>query len=151
MVDECHQLRHLAISPMLLKSDWSPCKLKWMLYILSCGHEEFSLNVESSIKLIDMNHESNFRGVSNWLVSWLVDYGGIAHGPLARYVKLRVAHGPGIPGTFYPPPISKEIVSWWPQHASRHVRDVRAVMHVGIVNPRWRGKRSRHSRRMRNP
>ena len=24
-------------------------------------------------------------------------------------------------------------------------------MHVGIVNPRWRGKRSRHSRRMRNP
>ena len=27
----------------------------------------------------------------------------------------------------------------------------RAVMHVGIVNPRWRGKRSRHSRRMRNP
>ena len=24
------------------------------------------------------------------------------------------------------------------------------VMHVGIANPRWRGKRSRHSRRMRN-
>ena len=29
--------------------------------------------------------------------------------------------------------------------------DARAVMHVGIANPRWRGKRSRHSRRMRNP
>ena len=27
----------------------------------------------------------------------------------------------------------------------------RAVMHVGIANPRWRGKRSLHSRRMRNP
>ena len=26
----------------------------------------------------------------------------------------------------------------------------RAVMHVGIANPRWWGKRSRHSRRMRN-
>ena len=26
-----------------------------------------------------------------------------------------------------------------------------AVMHVEITNPRWRGKRSRHSRRMRNP
>ena len=25
------------------------------------------------------------------------------HGPLARYVKLRVAHAPGIPGTFSPP------------------------------------------------
>ena len=37
------------------------------------------------------------------------------------------------------------------QHASRHVRHARAVMHVRIANPRWRGKRSRHSRRMRNP
>ena len=27
----------------------------------------------------------------------------------------------------------------------------RAVMHAGIANPRWREKRSRHSRRMRNP
>ena len=37
------------------------------------------------------------------------------------------------------------------KHASRHVRHARTVMHVGIANPRWRGKRSRHSRRMRNP
>ena len=37
------------------------------------------------------------------------------------------------------------------RHASRHVRHARAVMHVEIANPRWRGKRSRHSRRMRNP
>ena len=27
----------------------------------------------------------------------------------------------------------------------------RAVMHAGIAEPRWRGKRSRHSQRMRNP
>ena len=33
------------------------------------------------------------------------------HGPLARYVKLRVAHAPGMPGTFSPPPISKETAS----------------------------------------
>ena len=38
--------------------------------------------------------------------------------------------------------------SW---HASRHVRHARAVMHVGIANPRWWWKRSRHSRRMLNP
>ena len=37
------------------------------------------------------------------------------------------------------------------RHASRHVCHARAVMHDGIANPRWRGKRSRHSRRMRNP
>ena len=33
-------------------------------------------------------------------------------------------------------------------HGTCHAR---AVMHVGIANPRWRGKRSRHSWRMRNP
>ena len=32
----------------------------------------------------------------------------------------------------------------------RDARDARAVMHVGIANLRWRGKRSRHSLRMRN-
>ena len=26
------------------------------------------------------------------------------------------------------------------RHASRHVRNARAVMHVGIAKPRWRGK-----------
>ena len=31
------------------------------------------------------------------------------------------------------------------------MRHARAVMHVGIANPRWRGKRPRHSRRMHNP
>ena len=32
-----------------------------------------------------------------------------------------------------------------------NVRDARAVMHVEIAYPRWRGKRSRHSRRMLKP
>ena len=50
---------------------------------------------------------------------------------------------------FPPPPISKETASWRSRHASRHVRDARAVMHVGIAYLRWRGNRSRHSRRMR--
>ena len=37
------------------------------------------------------------------------------------------------------------------RHAPRHVIQARAVIRVGIANPRWRGKYSRHSRRMRNP
>ena len=49
-----------------------------------------------------------------------------------------------MPGTFSPPSTSKE-GSW---HASRRVRHARSVMQVKIANPRWRGKRSRHSRRM---
>ena len=35
---------------------------------------------------------------------WLIS----SNGPLTRYVKLQVAHAPGMPGTFPPPPISKE-------------------------------------------
>ena len=56
------------------------------------------------------------------------------NGHLTRYAKLRVAHAPGMPGTFSPPPISKETTSQWSRHASRHVRQARAVMHVGIAN-----------------
>ena len=52
---------------------------------------------------------------------------------------------------FSPPPILKIITSQLSRHALRHVRDAPAVMHVGIANPQWRGKRSRHSRRMHNP
>ena len=74
----------------------------------------------------------------------------LCHGPLARYVKLRVAHASGMPGTFSLPPASKETACQRSRHASRHVRHARAVMHVGIAKPQWRGKRSRHSRRMRN-
>ena len=32
-----------------------------------------------------------------------------------------------------------------------HGTCARAAIYAGIANPRWRGKRSRHSRRMRNP
>ena len=71
--------------------------------------------------------------------------------PLARYVKLRVAHAPGMPGTFSPP----MGVSDPDMHHGT------CVMHVpwcmpgsltsGFLWSRWRGKRSRHSRRKRNP
>ena len=52
------------------------------------------------------------------------------------------------------PPIDfkgKPLVSDPGMHRVMHVRDARAVMHVGIANLRWRGKHSQHSRRMRNP
>ena len=68
-----------------------------------------------------------------------------------RYSKLRVVHAPGNAENVSPPPTSKETAFKRTRHASRHVRHARAVMHVGIANPRWRGKRSRHSRRMRSP
>ena len=57
-----------------------------------------------------------------------------------RCTKLRVVYAPGMPGTFSPPPTSKETASLRSQHASRHVRHARVVMHVRIANPRWWGK-----------
>ena len=81
-------------------------------------------------------------------ISWRIN--GCMHRPLARYVKLRVAHAPGMPGTFSPPP-----------------RVIDSNMHHGTcVNMPWcmpgsltssffwswwRGKRSQHSWRMCNP
>ena len=54
------------------------------------------------------------------------------HGPLARYIKLRVALAPGMPGTFSPP---------------RRVSDPDIHASIGFPWSRWRAKRSR---RMRN-
>ena len=51
----------------------------------------------------------------------------------------------------FPDPTSNETTSSRSRHASRHAHDSRAVMHVGIANPQWREKRSRHSRHMQNP
>ena len=71
-------------------------------------------------------------------------------GPLAIYVKLLIAHAPGMPGTFSPPP--------WVSDPDMH-RDM-CVTHVlwcipesltrGFLWSRGRGKRSWHSRHMRN-
>ena len=57
----------------------------------------------------------------------------------------------GNAGNVFPPLTSKETASYQSRHAPRHLRHTRAMIHVGIDNPRWRGKRLWHSRRMRNP
>ena len=68
------------------------------------------------------------------------------HGPLTKYVNCGLR-------------MRRECRERFPRHRLQRkplVKDpdmhhARTVMHVGIVNPRWRGKRSRHSRRMRHP
>ena len=74
-----------------------------------------------------------------------------SHGPLARYVKLRFAHGSGMPGTFSPLPR----VSDPNMHHGTCVVYVPWCMLGSLTScflwNRWWGKRSRHSRRMRNP
>ena len=75
----------------------------------------------------------------------------ITHGPLARYVKLWVAHAPGMPGTLSPSPW----VSDPDMHHGTCVTHVPWCMPGSLASSflwnRWLGKRSRHSRRMRNP
>ena len=72
------------------------------------------------------------------------------YGPLARYVKLRVAHAPGMPGTLSPPPR----VSDNDMHHGTWVTHVPWCMPgsltSGLLWSWWRGKHSRHSWRMRN-
>ena len=58
------------------------------------------------------------------------------HGSLARYVKLRVAHAPGMPGTF---PLPQHML--WCMSGS---------LTTDFLWSQWRGKRSRHSRRIRS-
>ena len=72
-------------------------------------------------------------------------------GSLTRYAKLRVAYAPGTPWTFSPPP-------WVSDPDMHHDTDVAHVpwcmpwwLTSGFLWSRWRGKRSRHPRRMRNP
>ena len=72
-----------------------------------------------------------------------------SHGPLTsltRYVKLWVAHAPGMPGTFSPPPR----VSDPDMHHGTCVTHVPWCMPgsltSGFLRTWWRGKRSRHSR-----
>ena len=67
------------------------------------------------------------------------------NGPLARCVKLLVAHAPGMPGIFLPPPRvcdpDMTHVPWC----------MLGSLTRGFLWSRWRGKRSHHSRRMRKP
>ena len=65
--------------------------------------------------------------------------------------KIVVCACAGNAGNVFPATDFKETASKRSRYASQHVRDAHAEMHVGMANPQWRGERSRHSRRMRNP
>ena len=73
------------------------------------------------------------------------------NGPFTRYGQLRVVHAPWMPGMFSPPPrVSDPYI-----HHSTYVTHVPWCMLGSLTSgfrcSRWRGKRSRHSRRMCNP
>ena len=119
--------------------------------------------VKQSDKLVDDNPifsedqdriwqpEHGFVSENIWiLICVSIEY-YLSHGPLTRYVTLRVAHAPGMPGTFSPP----TRVSDPDMHHSTCVTHVSWCMPGSLTSvfiwSRWRGKRSRHSRRMHDP
>ena len=69
----------------------------------------------------------------------------LPNGPLIRYTKFRIAHAPGMPGTVSDPDMHHgTCVTHMPWC-------IPGPLTSGFLWSRWRGKRSRHSRRMRNP
>ena len=73
------------------------------------------------------------------------------HGPLSRYVKLRDAHAQGMPGTFTPPPLISDLDMHHGTCMTHVPGCIPGSLISGFLWNQWRGKRSRHSRRMRNP
>ena len=116
-----------------------------------------SLARVSSTNTFRADKRYNWAFGNNWtwskFFSWISEYNHTQHrhGPLARYVPLRVAHAPGMPGTFPPRPR----VSDPDRHHGMCVRHVPWCMPgsltCGFLLIQWRGKRFWHSRGMRNP
>ena len=93
----------------------------------------------------------NPPGSHHWYWDNSTSPGEVSHGPLTSYAQLGVAHAPGIPGTYCPPPRVNDP----DMHHGTCVTHVPWCM-SGLLTScflwsRWRGKRSRHSRRMHNP
>ena len=116
-----------------------------MLLLLAVGYIQFLQNThnkhayQTGLEKICFFH--NFK-------AWpMICYAITGHGPLVRYVKLRVAHAPG---TFFPPPRASDP----DMHRGTCVTHVPWCMPGSLTSPFlwswWRWKRSRHSQCMRN-
>ena len=94
---------------------------------------------------------------SCWTNSWVaVIYSIIelewycCHGPLTRYAKLRVAHVPWMPGKFSPAPQVSDPDIHHGMCMTHMPWCMPGLLTSGFIWIRWRGKCSRHSRRMCN-
>ena len=149
-------LEHLLhINCMMVWGIWCHIKCReisptqnWVVYDTLILRNNFST-------IIFVKKKTNIITPSVWLGGYRDRGSGTVNfamnGPHARYVKLRVAHAPGMPGTISPPPLKSDP----DMHHGMCVTHVPWCMpgslYSGFLWSRWQGKRSRHSRRMRNP
>ena len=137
------------ISPWI-KSISSELDVTFHVHQVNCG---VITSVVQSIVISSLECKQIVWGISVWMCeNRLFDRHSWAHhGPLARYVKLRVAHAPEMPGTSSPPPR----VSDPDMHRGTCVTRVPWCMPrsltSGFLSSRRRGKRTQLSRRTRNP
>ena len=73
------------------------------------------------------------------------------HGPLSRYLNLRVLHAPGMPEKFSPPPRACYPDMYHGMCATHVSWCMSGSLICSFPWSRWRGKRFRYSRRMHNP
>ena len=105
-----------------------------------------------TMNVFDMDEKRRFYQ-SRYLQEIILRYqnNGCVHGPLTRYVKLRVAYAPGMPGTFSPALRASDP----DMHHGMCVKHVPWCMPGsltrGFLWSRWWEKCSLHSLRMRNP
>ena len=104
----------------------------------------------TSVPTISMRYDG-FCWYSRFSFSKKISKYNKCNRPLTRYIKLRVVHAPGMPGTFSPPlPVSDPDMD----HGTclTHVPwCMPGSLTSGFLWSQLRRKRSRHSRRMRNP
>ena len=130
------------------------CYISWTSIVILQQQQNVLRHRCIMLKALTCHQFLDFPGYdSNYDVSVISEfsYMGWHHGPPVRCVKLRVAIAPGMPGTLSPPPRLNDPDMY---HGT-------CVPHVPWCMPgsltgvflwnRWHGKRSRHSRRVRNP
>ena len=74
-----------------------------------------------------------------------------SNGLLTRYRKCRVVHAHGMPGTFSPTPRVRDPYMHHGTRATHVPWCMPGSLTSVFLLSQWRGKRSRHSRRMRKP
>ena len=80
----------------------------------------------------------------------ILNKSSLGYGPLARYVKLRVAHAPGMPGKFSPPARVSDADIHYGTCATHMPWCMPGSLTSRFLLNRWRGKLSRRSQRLRN-
>ena len=95
--------------------------------------------------------DSNFTEFCSWVRNWQYENTDSGNGPVARHVKLRLLHASGMPGTCSLPARVSDPDMHHGTCVTRVPWCMPGSLTSGFLWSQWRWKRSRHSRRMRNP